>query len=122
MAAPGLTGGLIAVGAVVVVALILRATTGSRKDEEGSVPTFPTPAPEPVPQSRAAERTAPADGDEDGDGADDGLVVAVSADGRAFVPDLHTVRLMQPPEEGEAWKVGTRLQPAQAMAPASGVW
>ena len=39
-------------------------------------------------------------------------MVAVSSDGRAFVPDLHAVRILPPPEEGEEWKVGSKLKAA----------
>jgi hypothetical protein len=39
-------------------------------------------------------------------------VVAVTSDGRAFVPDHHVVRVLPPAEEGEEWKVGARLKAA----------
>jgi hypothetical protein len=73
---------------------------------EGVVPAMPpapTPDPEPDPDARV---------DEDGDGEDDRLVVAVTSDGRAFVPDHHVVRVLPPAEEGEDWKVGSRLRAA----------
>ena len=122
-AAPGLTGGLIAVGAVVVVALILRAAAGSRQ-EEGSVPAVPEPLPPPEPARPARLARAEPDGDADGDedDGDDGLVVAVSSDGRAFVPDLHVVRVVPPSEEGEEWKVGSRLERVMTMNAPGSSW
>ena len=100
-------GGLVAVGAVIVVALALRAMGGGEKSE-GSVPAMPSPPLEPTP--RADEPDEPMDDDHD-DG-DDRLVVAVTSDGRAFVPDHHVVRIFAPPEEGDEWKVGARLKAA----------
>jgi hypothetical protein len=98
-------GGVIAVGAVIVVALALRAMGGGGKSS-GSVPSMPPapPAPEPEPAS--------ASDDEDEASEDDRLVVAVTSDGRAFVPDHHVVRVLPPAEEGEEWKVGSRLKAA----------
>src|SRR5262245_60206354 len=103
MAAPGLTGGLVAVGAVIVIALLLRATSGKGRGEE-SVPPTPQAGPEPPVQPAADPETLV---DEDDDGIDDRLVVAVSSDGRAFVPDRHAVAVLPAPEEGEEWKEGT---------------
>jgi len=105
MATSGLTGGLIAVGAVVLVALVFRAMSRGQT-EAGSVPTLPPPAPEPVPEPSLSDATS----DEAEEGGDDGLVVAVSSDGRAFVPDQHVVYVLPPAEEGEEWKVGARLE------------
>jgi hypothetical protein len=96
-------GGLVAVAAVVVVALALRAMGGGEKTAGGAPAMPPPPAPEPEPEEPL---------DEDGDGEDDRLVVAVTSDGRAIVPDHHVVRVLAPPEEGEEWKVGARLQAA----------
>ena len=102
--APSLVGGVIAVGAVIVVALALRAMGGGEKSV-GSVPSMPPapPAPEPEPVEVSGE---------DENGEDDRLVVAVTSDGRAFVPDHHVVRVLPPAEEGEEWKVGSRLKAA----------
>jgi len=104
-----LLGGLLAVAAVVVVGLLMRAMS-SGKGAEGSVPTLPT-SPEPERERRPREHDDDTT-DEDDDGIDDRLVVAVSSDGRAFVPDLHVVRILPPPEEGEEWKVGSKLKAA----------
>ena len=104
--APSLVGGLVAVAAVIVVALALRAMGGGEKSE-GVLPTMPPAPPAPEPERERDE----ADGD-DGDGEDDRLVIAVTSDGRAMVPDHHVVRLLPPPEEGEEWKVGARLKAA----------
>ena len=109
MAIPGLTGGLVAVGAVVVIALALRAMSGG-KGEEGGVPSLPPPEPEPAPEPVPAPAGSAEAIDEDHDGEADRLVVAVSSDGRAFVPDQHVVYVLPPEEEGEEWKVGTRLE------------
>jgi len=118
MAAAGLTGGLIAVGAVIVAALLMRAASGGRR-EQGSITVPPAPEPEPRPKPADADALI----DEDQDGVDDRLVVAVSSDGRAFVPDLHVVHLLPPEEEGEEWKVGSRLKRVQAaMARSATSW
>lgn len=123
MATPGLTGGLVAVGAVIVVALLLRAMSG-KPPEEGSVPPMPVPEPEPAPTGARGSRGSQDSHDdepidEDGDGVDDRLVVAVSSDGRAFVPDHHVVRVMPRTEEGEEWKVGARIKGRDPLDPAS---
>ena len=104
--APSMIGGIVAVAAVIVVALVLRTMAGGGKSE-GVAPVVPPAPPAPEPES---EPDAPID--EDGDGEDDRLVVAVTSDGRAFVPDHHVVRVLPPPEEGEEWKVGARLKAA----------
>ena len=112
MAIPGLTGGLVAVGAVIVVALLMRAMAG-KGEEVGGVPTMPAPVPvpEPEPVDSAAEALA----DEDEEMMDDGLVVAISSDGCAFVPDRYSVDMLAPEEEGEQWKVGSRIEPGLLM-------
>ena len=112
-----LIGGVVAVAAVIVVALAMRAM-GSGEKSEGVVPTMPPAPPAPEPQ-RARDES---DDDEEEDGEDDRLVVAVTSDGRAFVPDLHVVRILPPPEEGEEWKVGVRLKAAlDAFATGAGL-
>ena len=102
---PSLVGGVVAVVAVIVVALGLRAMGGGKPEGVGTAPPLAPPAPEPESDDDATI-------DEDGDGEDDRLVVAVTSDGRAFVPDHHVVRVLPPPEEGEEWKVGSRLKAA----------
>ena len=103
-----LLGGLVAVAAVAILTLFLRAA-------RSSAPTVaPPPEPEPVPEPWADDRNAAPkpdeDRDEDDDGVDDRLVVAVTSDGHAFVPDRHAVRLLPPEEEGESWKVGAGIK------------
>jgi len=96
----GLLGGLFAVGFVIVIALLMRS---SRSSDEPAVPRSEEPprfddsptVPEPV--------------DEDSDGVDDRLVVAVTSDGLALIPDRHVVRLLPPEESGEEWKVGAGI-------------
>ena len=101
-----MVGGLVAVGAVVLVAVLLRRMSGS-ENTEGRVPTVPPP---PEPDPRVARQ---AGDDGEGEGPDEALlVVAVTSDGRAIVPDHHVVRVLAPPEEGEEWKVGSRLKAA----------
>jgi len=100
---PSLIGGLVAVAVVIVVGLVMRAMSGGEK-AVGVVPTVPPPPP-PEPEREPEV-------DEEGDGEDDRLVVAVTSDGRAIVPDHHVVRVLPPSEEGEEWKVGARLQAA----------
>jgi hypothetical protein len=104
----GLLGGLAAVGAVVVVALLMRG--------RGSADPMAMP-PRPAPESDAApEPEPPATDDDDGDGVDDGLVVAVTSDGHAVVPDRHAVRLLPPEESGEEWKVGAGIKSSTLRA------
>jgi hypothetical protein len=102
---PSMVGGVVAVGAVIVVALLLRNMGGGEKTT-GTVPAMPAPPPPPPgPGPEGLD-------DEDAEGGDDRLVVAVTSDGRAIVPDHHVVRVLAPPEEGEEWKVGARLRAA----------
>ena len=91
---------VLAIGAVVVVALLARAS--SRSEE----------IPRPVNDQLPVVDESPRDGD-DTDGEDEAEwesveVVAVTSDGFALVPDAHAVRLVPPHEEGEAWKAGER--------------
>lgn len=122
---PGLQSGLIAVGAVVVVALLMR-TIGARGSGVTSVPVAPPSpeAPEPMAETRevSPDVGSEAAADEDDDGMEDHLVVAVGSDGSAFIPDRHVVSILPPEEAGEEWKVGAgikssrlRAQQAQAM-------
>jgi hypothetical protein len=116
-------GGLVAVAAVVIVALVMRAMGGGERGE-GSVRALPpdpaSPGARPEPPDEDADDTDDAD-DADDDGTDDRLVVAVTSDGRAFVPDHHVVRVLSTPEEGEEWKVGARLKAAlETVAMGSG--
>ena len=99
-----LIGGLVAVAVVIVVGLVMRSMSGG--DKAGGVTPSMPPAP-PAPEPERDDR-----GDGESDGEDDRLVVAVTSDGRAIVPDHHVVRVLPPTEEGEEWKVGARLQVA----------
>ena len=119
-----LTGGLIAVGVVIVLGLLMRM---ANKPSTGGT-------------SRPAEdrlsEGAPARSDRNDDGADltpedeamldelggafhDDEVAAVTSDNFALVPDRHAVRLIPPDESGESWKAGnaaTNQRGAQAIA------
>ena len=99
-----LIGGLVAVAVVIVVGLVMRSMSGG--DKAGGVTPSMPPAP-PAPEPERDDR-----GDGESDGEDDRLVVAVTSDGRAIVPDHHVVRVLPPTEECEEWKVGARLQVA----------
>jgi hypothetical protein len=96
---PVLTG-VLAIGAVVVLALLARANS---KSEE---------IPRPVNDTLPAPDDSPLGGDDPDDDDDDEWesvdVVAVTSDGYALVPDAHAVRLVPPHEEGEAWKAGEK--------------
>ena len=96
---PVLTG-VLAIGAVVVLALLARAS--SRSEEIVRPVNDSLPSDEEPPAG-----TDDADGDED-DEWESVEVVAVTSDGYALVPDAHAVRLVPPHEEGEAWKAGEK--------------
>jgi hypothetical protein len=123
-------GGLVAVGAVILLALAARGM--QKKSDPGTTP------PRVSPEGWTADRNVPPgaaafesdddddddeDGDDDGDeqGGESGHIIAVTADGEAFVPHRHAVRLIPPEEQGEAWKVGagiksSNLRGEQALA------
>ena len=108
----GLVGGLIAVGVVVVLALLLR---GSRASDTSSMTRSPELPREPWRDAGGNVAVADddeRDGDEDDaeDGGNSGQVIAVTSDGAAFVPDRHAVRLVPPEEQGEEWKVGAGMK------------
>jgi hypothetical protein len=96
----GLLGGLFAVVFVIVIALLMRS---SRTSDEPAMPRSPEP---PRFDDTPAEPEAT---DEDSDAVDDRLVVAVTSDGLALIPDRHVVRLLPPEESGEEWKVGAGI-------------
>ena len=110
----GLIGGLLAVGAVVLVFTVLRLLRSS--EDAGSVTRPPEPSREPwrEPGSNVAvmeDEDDERNEDEDDDDADhEGHVIAVTSDGAAFVPDRHAVRLVPPEEQGEEWKVGAGIK------------
>ena len=106
-----MVGGLIAVGAVIVVALVARGM--QKKDPD--TPSMPPSSPE----SWTADRNIPPgtvafESDEDDDEEDEEVesehIIAVTADGEAFVPHRHAVRLIPPEDQGEAWKVGAGIK------------
>jgi hypothetical protein len=95
--------GLVAVGAVVVVGLLMRRGGGDAsmlpRPDSGAAPA------EDEPDAR----------DEDEGDYESVEVVAVTSDGYALVPDKHAVRLMPPHEDGEAWRAGTTAQAARGQ-------
>jgi hypothetical protein len=121
-----MVGGLVAVGAVILVALLARGM--ARKPPAGETPS---PAPDPAsPRARAgwsdsgnvATATLEADeDDEDDEDEGDDHIIAVTSLGEALVPHHHAVRLVPPEEQGEGWKVGagiksSNLRGEQALA------
>jgi hypothetical protein len=102
-----MVGAAVAVGVVVIVALLARRSSGA-----GEMP---------VPPANAGRDDGAAGADADGRETDAALedddaeaeqveVVAVTSDGYALVPDTHAVRLVPPHEEGEAWKAGSTVR------------
>ena len=105
---PALLGGLAAIAAVVVIALLARSSRGS----DAAV----TPRPvEPPPSSYEPSYDEDDDAETD-EGPDVGHVVAVTSDGSALIPDKRVVRLLPPEESGEEWKVGAGLKSATLRA------
>jgi hypothetical protein len=114
-------GGLAAVGGVIVVALIMRAARPGDAGASGAPGTSPPLEPwrDPSRDSRpggVSEHLDEADVDDMDEARDtrDGshLVVAVTSDGAALVPDRYVVRLVPPEEQGEGWKVGAGMRSA----------
>lgn len=105
----GLVGGLVAVGVVVVLALIMRGMQS--RGPEGAEPGTPGPSPEPWRDEGNVAVAEPGDDDDDEEPDEHAWqVVAVTSEGAAFVPDRHVVRLVPPEDEGEAWKVGAGMK------------
>lgn len=111
----GLVGGLGAVAAVVVLALLMRR--GKSDDTVGSYPLNP----EQPRDGKTRDADDAADEERDGDANDDerdgddgevDQIVAVTSDGEALVPHLRAVRLMPAEDEGEEWKVGAGIRSA----------
>ena len=103
----GLLGGLFAVHFVIVIAMLMRS---SRSSDEPAIPRSPEPP---------RFDDTPDDPellDEDSDGVDDRLVVAVTSDGHALIPDRHVVRLLPPEDSGEEWKVGAGIKSSTIRA------
>jgi hypothetical protein len=111
-----LVGGLVAVGAVILVALLAR---GMQKTPPESGTRSMTP-----PSSDAgnvATATLDDEDDDDDEEAGDRHVIAVTSLGEALIPHHHAVRLVPPEEQGEGWKVGagiksSNLRGEQALA------
>lgn len=105
-----MVGGLVAVGAVVLVALFAR---GMQKKGDPGTPTMPPASSEGwtgdrnVPPGTAAFESDEDDDDED---SESDMIIAVTSDGEAFVPHHHAVRLIPPEEQGEGWKVGAGIK------------
>lgn len=98
-----LVGGLGAVGAVVLIALLLRSANKPEQSRgsiaiEDLLSEGATPPP--------GREDAGGDDDFDEDDDDEGDVVAVTADNYAVVPRKHAVSLLPPDESGEGWKPG----------------
>ncbi len=98
-----MVGAAVAVGVVVVVALLARRSSGS--DEMAMPPADPGHDAGVV--GRETDDAPEDDGDDDVEQVE---VVAVTSDGYALVPDKHAVRLVPPHEEGEAWKAGSTVR------------
>ncbi len=117
-----MVGGLVAVGAVIVVALIARGM-GKKDPDTPRMPETPM-----NPEGWTADRNLPGgtvafetEDDDDEEEGESEHIIAVTADGEAFVPHHHAVRLIPPEEQGEAWKVGagiksSNLRGEQALA------
>ncbi len=107
-----LLGGLAAIGVVIVLSLLFRAMRGTTTTVAPPPPAGYGTGPGPL----ADEPRESRDGDDDDHGVPDHLVVAVTSDGHALVPDRHVVRLLPPEEEGEGWKVGAGIKSATLRA------
>ena len=123
-----MVGGLVAVGAVILIALLARGMMG-KGSSAGETPSSPPPPEAASPGARAgwgdsgnvATATLDADEDDDDDDEGDGHVIAVTSLGEALIPHHHAVRLVPPEEQGEGWKVGagiksSNLRGEQALA------
>lgn len=116
-----MVGGLVAVGAVILVALLARGM--AKKPSAGEAPTPATPSPGTgwSDSGNVATATLEADEDDDEEEEGEGHVIAVTSLGEALIPHHHAVRLVPPEEQGEAWKVGagiksSNLRGEQALA------
>jgi len=116
-----MTGGLIAVGVVIVLGLLLR---GANKSDSGDVsrPAEDRRSEGAAPREESGTDLTPEDEamlDELGAAFHDDEVAAVTSDNFALVPDRHAVRLIPPDESGESWKTGNaaaNARGAQAIA------
>lgn len=119
-----LTGGLIAVGVVVVLGLLMRRGNkpDSPKASRGREDAFSEGAVPPREQALGESGLTPEDEamlDELGADFHDDEIAAVTSDNFALVPDRHAVRLIPPDESGESWKTGhaaTNARGAHAIA------
>jgi hypothetical protein len=111
-----MVGGLVAVGAVILVALLARGM--AKKPSVGETPSAP-----PSPSASAGWSDAgnvatatldadPDDDDDDDEDEGDDHIIAVTSLGEALVPHHHAVRLVPPEEQGEGWKVGAGIKSA----------
>jgi hypothetical protein len=110
--AGGLTGGLVAVAVVVLVAMLARRGQSGDTSSDGS--SSPEPGRDATPGGSEDDRDPDARDDEgdEGEDQDDPHVAAVTSQGEALVPIRHMVCLVPPEDEGEEWKVGAGLRAA----------
>ena len=122
-----MTGGLIAVGVVVVLGVLMRRankpdTGAAARPAEDRLSEGAVPRDEREPGDEGGTDLSPEDEamlDELGAAFHDDEVAAVTSDNFALVPDRHAVRLIPPDESGESWKTGnaaTNARGAQAIA------
>lgn len=91
-------GALVAVGVVLVIGLLARNAGSASGRPDGTVP--------PPDAADGGTDDFGRDDGEDDDDEETAEVVAVTSDGYALVPDLHAVRLVPPPDDGDGWKEG----------------
>jgi hypothetical protein len=108
---------VLAVGAVVVIALLARSSSRS-EDANGPAGTIPV-GDGAADGDEGAEPGMDEDDDDDWESVD---VVAVTSEGYALVPDKHTVRLIPPHEDGEAWKAGEKGRNRRGEAGLADSW
>ncbi|MEO5988339.1 MAG: hypothetical protein ABIU54_03000 [Candidatus Eisenbacteria bacterium] len=106
-----LTGGLIAVGVVVLIGLLMRMANKPDDFHKAPAPQDPRPGETAARDERSGDDSelSPDDEamlDELSEPFADDEVAAVTSDNDALVPDHHAVRLIPPDESGESWKPG----------------
>jgi len=106
---PSMLGGLAAIGAVIVVALLLRG-----RGSADPMVTPPRQEPEPPPEPEVPEGSVEPVEHDVPEGEDH--VVAVTSNGSALVPHGHVVHLLPPPDPGEEWKEGAGIKSARVRA------
>jgi hypothetical protein len=104
---PSVLGGLVAVGVVVIIAMMMRGSQSS----EPQAPMAPR-----APDPSDGYGTGDDESAEDSAGIEDGHVVAVTTEGHALIPDKRVVRLLPHEDSGEEWKVGAGIQSSTLRA------